>query len=102
MSEGNKNIFNTIFEAFVKDVKSAVITCLIIAVIYQWYQNGQLMQARIDDRDKFKDEVIEEVRRAYDPKFQDIKKNIVDKTGKLDTAINNVNEYVNDKSKWRN
>ena len=95
MSEGNKLALGTVFHWFKTNERAAWNTLLIGAVVSLFWLVINLYQDRIEDNQKFKDEMIMEVRRAYDPKFRDIKETIDSSTSKLDTAINNVNNYVN-------
>ena len=96
MPDRTPNPFNAVFDWFVKDFKSAAITCLIVAVTYQWYQNGQLMEARVEDRDNFKNEIVKELKDRYDPGYNQMRDTVLAKSSRLDTSIENLNEFVND------
>ena len=93
--EKTPNPFNAVFDWFVKDAKSGIITILVVAVIYLWFQNGSLQQARIDDKDKFKDEIVKEVRAQIKPDIKEIKDSVLSSKLNMDTTLNNVNNYVN-------
>ena len=94
MSEGNKLALDTVFNWFKTNERAAWNTLLIGAVVSLFLLVINLYQDRIEDKEKFKDEMILEIRRAYDPKFQEIRDTILSSSSRLDTAINNVNNHV--------
>ena len=99
MSEVKPFFLDSVFNWFKTNERAAWNTILIGVIICLFWLVIRLYQDRIKDKEASKQEMIREIRRAYDPKFQEIQDTINAKSSKLDTAINNVNDYLNDNKK---
>lgn len=95
MEDKNIKWFEVLYSAFKRDPRSAIMALMALAVGFLYYQNDRLQEKLLNRSDEYKAEIILEIKRAYDPKFQQIKDTVMSKSSRLDTTIQEVNEFIN-------
>lgn len=95
MEDKNIKWFELLAAAFKKDPRSAIMALMAISVAFLYYQNEKLQSKLLDRSDDYKNEIIKEIKRAYDPKFEEIKDTVISKANRIDTTLQEVNEFIN-------
>ncbi len=94
MEENKIKGFEVLFSAFKRDPRSALMALMALAIAFLYYQNAGLQEKLLNRSDEYKAEIVREIKRAYDPKFEQIKDTVISKSNRLDTTIQEVNNFI--------